>query len=188
MNPTNVSEKKLVWIIIILALVAVGLGFAIYKQGFLDRFLPQNSATSKSSSNTAAKQASNSKPKRPLPEGLSEEELALMTPPGQTASEAQRNAHYQIGKKLAKEASALQLNKCNGPSPLDMKLVNGQEFDVVNSDTSDHTIIIGEKKFTVKANSTETFKADFGRGNGLYGYICDDLSGVAGFFFVTPKE
>lgn len=189
MDTINKSEKKLIATIIVLAFVAVGLGIAIYKQGLLGSLMPSKTSSLKSTTSKTQQQSTDPRSKRPLPTGLSQDELALMSPPHQGDTDEVKMKHYKIGQKLAKEADVLELNKCNGPSPLDLKLVSGQDFKVKNSDSQNHTIIIDkDHQYMINANSTKTVKADFGRGNGLYGYLCDNLSGVAGFFFVTPKQ
>ncbi len=124
---------------------------------------------------------------RPFPSSLSADEIAVLNPPPPNANKTDKDKHFALVTKLAQDASELNLNKCNLPSPLVLKTKLGANINIKNDDNKDHVIVLDQgNKFTVPANKTLALKVNFPYGQGAYGYLCDDLPGVIGFFLVTP--
>jgi plastocyanin len=109
-----------------------------------------------------------------------------MSPPGQNATADQQRTFFDLVKKQAKTADAINLNKCEKVSPLVFQVKQGQDYKVQNSDTVAHTISLRGTSFEVEvpAGTTKTVKADFDK-TGAYGYVCDNLGGVVGYIFVV---
>lgn len=185
------------FLIIILGLVAVVLGIFVGRdyssdvKTFFEKFAPQKQTLTQSDTSSQAqepKEATSSVQRRPLPPDLTDEEKALLNPPAPNAPKEEKDQHYELLFKLAKESEVLDLKGCIKPDPLALKLKEGSEFKAKSSDGLEHTIVINQDyKFEVEAGQTATFKANFPFGQGAYGYLCDSQPGVVGFFFVTPK-
>lgn len=184
-KPKNPQEYK---IISFLAVIALVLGAAIFQQTRPQGVNQSSEETEVAApSPTSQSQATSSAQRRPLPENLTEDEKAVLDPPSLDAPADEKQAHYNLAVKLAQTASNLDLNKCSKPNPLVMKITNGENFTAKNSDTVEHTIVIDQDHhYAVAPGGSATIKADFGHGLGVYGYLCDNVPGVVGFFLVTP--
>ena len=180
------SERISNLLIVILLIIALVLGYFIYKKNFSSSY-SSKTTTSKVPSSSKNNKSLNLAPRRPMPIGLTEDEKTLLNPPGSNGTQEERDKHFALVVKLAKEAKVLDLNKCEKPNPLALKLNKGQKFNVYNGNLQNHTIWFdADRKYKIPANSTTTLTADFGDGPGYYGYLCDNVSGVVGFFLINP--
>jgi hypothetical protein len=167
----------------VLIVVAIGLGIAIYVQRNPSVFEKQASSEVEVPQPTAT--LKDFRPLRTLPKDLTADERSILQAPQADDPVSKKEAHFQIVNKLAQEADVLNINKCEKPSPLVLSLKYGQEFKVKNDDSIPHSIIIDKNHiYKIDANSTVSFKADFGRGLGAYGYLCEKYAGIVGFFLV----
>lgn len=179
------NQQFLTALLIIIALI---LGYAIFKQSNDKQatLIPSPSSYLAAKSNPSSA-SSSAKQRRELPANLSDDEKALLNPPAPDAPKEEKDKHFALVVKLAQEAPALELNQCSKPQPIDLKLKQNQPFQVNNSDTADHTIVIDQNHhYLIPAKGSIKITPDFGHGLGAYGYLCDDLAGVVGFFLVTP--
>ncbi len=175
--------------ILALVIVAIVLGSAIYKQKVSQKTPEQTNTNTQVSQplSSGPGTASVSGQRRPLPTDLTDDEKALLSPPNQDSPKEDKDKHYAIVVKLAQDASVLDLNNCQKPSPLDMRVKDKSTFKIKNSDSVDHTVVIDQNHhYSVSANSDTSVTVDFGHGLGAYGYLCDNQPGVVGFFLVSP--
>lgn len=155
-------------LIIILLVVALVLGQAIYKQHNPQPLPP-------------------SKPDVPklMPPDLTADEKAVLIPPSPDAPSAEREKHDALAAKLAKESDSLDITNCHS-NPLVLRIKINKNLKVKNSDNIDRKLIFDDThEYLISKNSTTTVKVDFGKGAGLYGYICEGI-GLTGFILVTP--
>lgn len=103
------------------------------------------------------------------------EKAIVLTPPG-----AEDTAAYtETVLRLAQESDTLTIGANCAMEPLVLRLREGAVLNIVNNDTSEHTIAFEDQNFfNVSAggrraiNITEMFQ----RGEGVYRYRCNDIS------------
>ncbi len=157
----------------ILALIAIVLGFLIYRQ-----LPPEKRITV-----LARRLLPSPKPTPPPP--LTDEQ-AVLHPPGENGSDADRQKFSDLIHKLAKDAVALVITNCQ-PQPLVMHLVQDTTLEIKNADDLDHYIVLDpQHKYTIPAKKSSQVKVTFSQGPGIYGYACDQSPQAVGFFSVTP--
>lgn len=178
----RIPDRLYSFSIAILTLIAVVLGIAIFRQQNIA--LP--SLLSKTPSPTPSSATSRIS-RNALPPNVTEEERFLYSPPRKEASPEAQKAFYGRVAQLAKEAPSLTLNKCEKPEPLVIKVKQGADVKIENDDIADHTIVINpEHKYKIESKKTAVIKVDFGRGVGQYGYTCEGVAGLVGWFSVEP--
>jgi len=172
-------------LIVVLMLIAFVLGYLIYKQkAGTDTNTATESKVVGSKVQTSKREGENM---RPTPQGLTDEEKQALNPPERNATNEEKSQHYNIVANLAEEADFLDINKCEKADPMVMSLKLKQDFKITNDDSVEHTLIIDEKtRYTIPPGKTITANANFQYGRGAYGYTCDKLGGVVGFFLVNP--
>ena len=153
-------------------IVALFLGHAIYKQKF------QQSGESKS------KQMAASNSPKAIPSGFTSEERDVLKSPPQNAPQADIDKHFALASKLSKESDTLDIANCRS-NPLVLRIGLNKNLKIVNNENIDHRLIFDEDhQYKISKNNTTTVKTDFGRGPGLYGYVCEGV-GLTGFILVT---
>lgn len=158
--------------IIILIVIALILGYAIYNQQKVN--ISKNTATKPLTATPV-----------PFPANLTEDEKFILNPPPATASAEIKKKHADTVAKLAKEEDNLEIKDCQ-PTPLVLQVKQGTEFTIQNKDSSPHKIIFdSDHHYVLPANGSKTIKADFKYGSGDYGYICEEV-GLTGFLHITP--
>lgn len=160
-------------LVVFLVMVAVLLGVRISEEK-----RPQEKTT-------ALSVVSNSPtPKRTLPENLTAQERELFDVPGPDATPPEREKHFQLALKLAKEVDEIAIKDCFG-SPVVARVSEKGTLKVRNEDSATHNIGFDQDhNLTVPSKETRTITSDFKFGKGLYGYTCDGPSGVAGFLIL----
>jgi plastocyanin len=190
MNLNSVIKNKSNSLIILLIAVAVILGVLIINKKTASTSIDKEKPSA--GSQVTPTQQSGERvftERRPTPTGLSSDEIALMNPPRPDASQEEKTKHFEVVLKLAEDAEVLRLNDCNKATPLVLKVKPGQDLKVENSESVDHTIAISQDHtFKIPAGTTTTIKAEFGKDRGAFGYICDNIGGVVGFFLLMPDE
>ena len=115
---------------------------------------------------------------------LSDDEKKALLVPQNTASSAEKEAHFELASRLSVETDTLNISSCLG-EPLVFTVVQGSKFTARNDDVVDHTIQLSEKlQFVVPAGKMIDIPVDFGFGAGVYGYGCDNSITAAGVFLV----
>ena len=173
LNISKVIKKTQFPLIIILLIVALFLGQAIYKQ----RSMP-------SPPKPASQHVSSYSPKL-MPSDLTREEKDVLTPPSASASQEEKDKHDALAAKLSKESETLDIANCR-PNPLVLRIKINQNLKIKNNENIDHKLIFDDThQYKILKNSTTTVETDFGHGAGLYGYVCEGV-GLTGFILVIP--
>ena len=173
------KDKGTLILIGILVLVGGVLGYAIYQSGALKSEQATPARQGQTGTSVSAPSTSTERT------GLSGEERAALNPPGEDASEDERQRHTDLVFKLATDTDVLRISNCE-PSPVVMRVVNKREFIVRNSDLTDRTIFIDEERqYVIPAQGETVLPADFGKESGIYGYGCDLSNKGVGVFLVT---
>lgn len=172
------KDKGILILIGILVVVGGILGYAIYQSGAL-----KGTPTPTRQDQTGTSVSAPSTPTERTE--LSEEEKAALNPPGENASEDEKQRHTDLIFKLATDTDVLRISNCE-PSPVVMRVVNKRDFTVRNTDSTDRTIFIdGERQYVIPAQGETVLTADFGKASGIYGYGCDLSNKGVGVFLVT---
>jgi len=165
--------KMSLFITCLLVLIAIVLGYAIYQQSL------SSPATIDESPVSSKKNI------KPLPPDLSEDEKALLTPPSPDAPQSEKEEHDALAAKLSKESDVLDITNCRS-NPLVLRAKINQNLKVENKDNIDRKLIFDDAhQYLILKNGAATVKVDFGKGAGLYGYVCEGV-GLTGFILVTP--
>ena len=185
-------SKILVIGIIILAGTALVLGYAIVRQntseeltdGLLQsRFSALDEQDAKTREEPLVFQDA-----LPLAEelGITKDERATLAHPAKDAPAEEKQSHFELVQKIAKEAQHLDITKCKVANPVVLKVKLGEPITVKNQDSVDHAIVFdADNIFSIPANTTMDIKPDFQFGSGTYGYGCDQTPHTVGIFLVT---
>jgi len=168
------------YLIIALTLLAITLAILIYlknsnfKKQFNDQ--PSSSIADKREFDASDSFIEN-------PNLTKEEKQALKIPIGGT--DAEKQEHFQLAIKIAKTTDTIEISNCH-PQPIVAKINKNEKAVFKNSDSKDHTIIIGLKDiFKIPAKSKKeidfSFKNEAGK---LFGYGCDSSPSAAGLLFI----
>jgi len=159
------GNKLMIVGIVVLALIAVVLGYKIYQQTAL-KGPPVQSIQSvvKPTPTTTVKQSS-----KTTSNEISENNI-LQSSPGPNSSDEEKNKFLDAVKRLAKETAVLDITKCQ-PQPVVFKMRKAAQLQVRNNNNIEHTIIIdSEHQYSIPPNSTKTINT--GLGVGSPGYRC----------------
>lgn len=180
-------SKNLVYIgVVVLAVIAVILGYNIYQQ-------QSGGATTPSTQQPQTRDIT-----QPIQQGtdqtttqkkeLTAEEKQVLQFPGPNASEAERKAWADLVNKLGNESGVpyLDITGCS-PTPVVYRVKLDGTFKVKNSGQTDHVIYTGDKRTTIKANSEQSVSSSsMGNTPGDYGYSCDGSPSSIGIIQVRP--
>ena len=180
-NLTFMEKNKIITVlIIILAFIALVLGYAIYRERFA-------SFDKKSVSGTQFAQTQDFQAPQSQGPALysGDDERAVLNAPSPDAPEEERQAHFELAKSVAQDAEYLDITGCVG-SPLVLKVKGNEPISVRNDDAVEHSIGFNNALYPISAGGTTEVAFDFHSGPGLYGYGCDTSQGAAGMFLVGP--
>ena len=119
--------------------------------------------------------------------GITEDERAAIAHPRKDAPEEEKQSHFELVQKIAKEAQYLDITKCQIANPVVLKVKLDAPITVRNQDNIDHVIVLNaDNIFSIPANTTMDIKPDFQFGPGIYGYSCDQTPHGVGIFLVIP--
>lgn len=106
------------------------------------------------------------------------EEIAALTPPGTSATEAQIEAYMALLARIDIETQEFAIgNECS-ITPTVVKALADKEIAVTNEDTVSHTLTFnGNDRVDFAAGETSVLPSEiFMNGPGVYGYQCDEGS------------
>ncbi len=176
----NINTKKILVAVLVITAVALAGVFYNQKKGIVSSVSPN------SNSNSQEQAAAVGLGWRPIPGSEEESMFSIKI----DSTEEEKAKHYQYAISIAKESEFLDLSTCK-PQPLVWKVTNESEVTLKNDSDAQVTMGIDpEHIYVVEANSTETITADFGKGQGLYGYgfSCNGAEpGSSGWVFVVPE-
>ena len=122
-----------------------------------------------------------------LPTIPENEQAEVLRWPASDATEEEKLRHSSLVQILGQKVDTLVIGKGCSMSPLVIRLVAGETFSIQNQDTTDRTLKVHrDVEFQVLAGETKKTQADFGKGVGNYGYVCDG-SGIVGIFSVISE-
>jgi len=117
--------------------------------------------------------------------GITEDERAALAHPGEDAPVEEKQSHFELVQKIAKEALILDITGCKAANPVVLKVKLDTPITVKNQDSTDHAIVFDtDNIFSIPANTTMDIKPDFQFGLGTYGYGCDQTPHAVGIFLV----
>lgn len=157
----------------ILAVLAVFLGFLIYKKYYVP---------------VANQQLGSGTISKIDPNVFSADEQKLLVPPASSAPQVEIDAHSKLAAKLAVIGSQVEIKDCKaGPIVLQTKLGSPVTF----KNTADYNISISfdmDNILKIDAGKSASTTKVFVHGPGLYGYLCqgNGFTGLIGFILVAP--
>lgn len=182
--------KNLVYVgVIVLAVIAVFLGYKIYQQQTLTNKTsvtnqqPQKRSTPKPRVNQTTPEATQPQTQQPSASEIS----AVLNLPGPNATEAERKKRQDLINKLgsSSDITSLDIAGCI-PNPVVYSVRKGTNFKVKNPDQIDHTIYTTIRT-TIKANSEQTLTSkDIGDNFGDYAYGCNGEPNSVGIIRIVP--
>ena len=177
--------------IIVLIVIALVLGGAIFKKIFLNSNSNQLPPSAQNTPNSQNQQAPNQRGATlptvsPRTDLTADEKQVLNVPVNGT--QQQREQNLALAQKLAVKSETLNISSCH-PVPVVLGVMFGQDFIIKNTDSVSHSVAFNQNHvYTIPANGQSVVKADFGHNSGLYGYGCDASNGAAGLVLVSPSS
>lgn len=166
-------------LVVVLAVLAVGLAGLLYKQK-----MGGSSPETPNINSDNQPQVSAAGPVWTPAPGSEEEYLFSIK---MDSPDEEKMRHYQYAISISQEAEFLNLTDCN-PEPLVWKVKNGSTVKLKNDGNTEVKITMdAQHTYSVAAKSTKSIKADFGMGEGLYGYGCNTSPGSRGMIFVAHE-
>ena len=179
-------------IILILVITAGVLGYLIYAQnsGGLSEFklpgLLSNNTPQEQEPSQATNQDEYLKNAIPLPEDLTSEERAIFdNVPRPDATQEQHQEFRNLVQAVAKKGTSITITNCVKPVPLVLEISAKENLRVINEDDKDHTLSFTQGQYKIAAGETQALSDLFPRGEGVYGFGCDNSGRAVGFFLVT---
>jgi len=165
MNSQNIKNG----ILILLILTAVVLGYFIYQQ------VSRTPAITPSI----------------VQELPNEEAEVFATWPAEDAPAEEHIKHSELLASLAEDAEYLEIKDCK-PTPFVLKIETGKAIEIRNLDAVSHTLLHGDGRLNIAANSTTSLvPSDFAKiaqgGGGNVGYRCDEQRRVGVFYIRAPQ-
>jgi len=171
-RPFMKSDMLLTVSIIVLAVIALVLGYVLWRQA--------RPAVAPALSTEILLESTSP--------GASNTQFDVLNPPSPDASPDEHARFFEEVQRLAREADFVDISDCT-PNPQVLQVKYGSTITFRNQDTAEHTITHNPQyQFVIPPGGTKEVAADFGRGPGLYGYGCESSSGAIGMILITPLE
>lgn len=178
------SKSSIILMLVILILIALALGYTIYNQQPTKKTTPTQTQTQTQQTSQQPPRGVSPSSQNQQQKTLTTDEQAALKTPGQNATEEERRIHFDAAQKVAKYANTLDIGQCMG-NPIVIQVQQKQKLTINNPDSVDHNIVIDtDHQYLISANSKKEIVIDFGKGGGLYGYGCDDITVTRGLFLV----
>jgi hypothetical protein len=108
--------------------------------------------------------------------------------PDDKAPDSEKLKYFEFVQTLARDADYLEIKNGCELYPLVFYSRLGSSIKIRNSGDNTSTIQVNnDHRYEIPARDTKTITADFGSGQGIYGYSCNDSPKAMGIFFVAPK-
>lgn len=190
----KMSQKHLNIFIIVLLLVAISLGVVIFKKENPDFSL---NFWSGESDNVSESELNNSNSGSAInPDDIEIESMEdaieeVLQSPGQDATQEERQRHYALAVKIAKDTTTVDITGCEA-DPTVTRISMGDTLNIVNDDNSPHSFVFGGgNTVSVPAGGSKSVNVGepvFQHDAGLYGFGCDASSRGIGYILVTPSS
>lgn len=170
----------------VLVLLAVGLGIAIYYKQYRPKQSAKAPDTQTNTEQKEAKPVLLSDPE--YDKNLTAEQKQLFYSPGPDATAEEKQAYFDLATKVAKSGNIISINDCTA-SPDVLKVKLGENISVKNTGSADIKFGLGAaNKVSIKAGQTVAVKDLFTKGAGLYGYGCENsaVRRAIGMVLITP--
>lgn len=164
------SQKIIVAVLLVLAIV---LGFFVYKKTHLQAKSLQSVQTNQT------KIGDNS---------LSDNEKRLLAVPGPNAPADEIKQHSELAAKLAVLGNEIEIGDCKA-KPLVLQVKQATTFNLKNSGSSKVAITFDSNLVTyLDSGKSTAVKASLNHGPGLYGYRCttNNFNAISGFVLISP--
>jgi len=172
--------KTLVYIgIAVLAVIAVVLGYQIYRQTTDTGTVPPVKQAQDTSVPQTVGNQQTSQQTTQSSSGTADEQ-AVLNFPGPNATQIEKQQYTDALNRFAKETGVLEISNGCKPSPIVIRIQKDQEIQIKNTGITDIKVIISPQiQFPISANSIKTVKASFG-GVGTFGYRCEGFENISG--------
>lgn len=166
------SDKVKIKLIVVLAVLALVLGFVAYRK---------SGETSNKTNDTKISGKIDF-------DQFSEDEMKLLHPPEPGADKTEVDEHSKLAEKLAVVGTEVEIMNCKS-TPLVLQASIKSSVMVKNSGDKDISISFdGKKNINVASGKSADVKSSLVNGFGLYGYLCEyeGFKGLVGFVLATP--
>lgn len=160
-------SKNLVYIgVVVLAVIAVILGYNIYQQQTGVATTPSTQPPARTIEQPSGTQSGNQASTQNI-----DIDALFKKFPGPNATVAQIQDFRDYIDPLSKETGLITIKDCKA-DPIVLRVKKGQDFKITNQDSIDHKLTMLGQEVTVKAGATLTRKAPGEIGES--GYSCDN--------------
>lgn len=118
----------------------------------------------------------------------SAEEKSVLTFPVSGSAQAEIDRHNLLIDRSAQKTDSLSISLGCRPDPLVVEIESGKNLTIRNLDSSQHILQIGLVRVIIPPSEKVAVKADFGAGDGRYGYFCDNSQDTVGIIKVTSPS
>ena len=179
---TSLGLTKLINIlIIILAIAAVVLGYAVYMKMAGDTESTDQALVGVVENDTS-EVSQNDNFNFPA---LTQSEREALNPPAADAPSSAFKEHFTLVQSIAVDEGVLAIGANCTVYPVVLKTKLGKDLMLTNHDSEQHTITFNEgHTYPVPAGQSISIPVQFGQGAGLYGYGCDRGTSATGMVLV----
>lgn len=162
--------KKLVYVgVVVLALIAVILGYKIYQQTISSQSAPKPKPSAEFQDVTIPKPGVNNSQQTDTSSQSIDLDSIFKRFPGPNATAEEIQSFHDYLYTISRETGLITLKDCKA-DPQVLRVKKGQEFKIKNEDSVDHKLTMPGKQVSVKAAGEITLTASE---IGEYGYGCD---------------
>jgi hypothetical protein len=112
----------------------------------------------------------------------------VLNVPDDKAPDSEKLKYFELAQTLARDADYLEIKNDCDLYPLVLYSRLGSSIKIRNSGDNNAIIQVNnDHRYEIPARETKTITADFGSGQGIYGYSCNESPKAMGIFFVAPK-
>lgn len=158
--------------VIILEIIALILGYFVYKQLSSTSTPSPQAAQSSSCRSVYTKEYQSQPNKSAQTTRISSSDWDKIVRYDSTkATEEQTIDFNEIVRSKSTDTNTLQFNRCKS-SPLIVRLKKGSNFIITSTDSDQQVIVLGHCEYTLNPGESITLKTDFAQVAGIYRYPC----------------
>lgn len=176
-------ESKSKVLVVILVIVALGLGYAIYAKKYAKTAVPSEQTGNQNTQTNNNQQNTQTQPKE-----LTADEKIIFSNPGPNTSKEDLALFSSTIAKLAVPGDTVTVNNCTA-TPQVLKMKYGSKFTVKNAGTAEIHFGFGTDRTLIAPGASAQLTANYKNGAGIYGFGCDDksLNRAIGILLLTKE-
>lgn len=156
-------EKIINISIIVLALIAIGLGYMIFQSKRMQIFQESSNVVFPSVSEIPSISA--------IPSNA--DEILVLQPPLSNAKKEDITRYHAAVEKLAQDSTSIKIDDNCIATPRVARMKIGTTFSITNQDNYPHLLSFEGPSYTIPPKGIQELTATFNHGDGIYAYTCD---------------